>query len=392
MKILFLTYRSFYPQDNGAVVYSLSLLERLRDNNINVDVISFFQKGNQKKVPIDQNFLYVPFKSSFLSMISFRWPLTIKKYYKKEMLKQIIKRTNSQNYDYILIDHLQMSSYISYLKNKIPLILVEHNVESDIWKKYLSTCGFFKKFPVWINYKRMVKAERKAIKQCSYIVCVSEEDKQFFKKINPMVFNITPINKVSNNLHTYLPLTTIVLLFIGSYSWFPNEKAALFLEEKVCPLLESKRVDYILNIVGSNPTKKMIKASNQNRRIKIKGFVNNVEKEYNAANVFINPIFDGGGINIKLLNSLASGIPILSTPFGIRGTQLSNNKNVILFNSEIDCASLILSIYEGKINIDNLSKEEKQYYVNNISNSPELHSLVNVLESNCKTANDQIKK
>ena len=383
MNILFITYRSLFPQDNGAVVASLSYIQRLISSGFGVDVIAFLQDDEQAK-QTSFSATYVPFKSNYLSMLSFRWPLTIKKYYKRDMVSAIKTHLSQKKYDWVFVDHLQTSSYLPMLtKTGIPVILVEHNIEQEIWHKYLKKCNPLIKFPVWINYKRMIKAERKALNSVSAIVSVSPEDKKFIETIAyyKNCFVIDPTSPISEFVHVYHPGQTLKLLFIGSYSWFPNERAALFVENKVCPLLDKRNIDYSFTLVGKGATKEMVSATENNPRIHILGFVDNIDEVYQSNDVFINMIFDGGGINIKLLNSLASGIPVLSSSFGVRGTGLQDKENCLIANSEEECCDILSKVYRGEIDISSFGKKEQVYYYDNIVNSPEFRRLASYLKN-----------
>ena len=55
------------------------------------------------------------------------------------------------------------------------------------------------------------------------------------------------------------------------------------------------------------------------RDIEITGVVNNLDHYYEKANCVIIPIFHSSGIKIKLIEALAYGIPIVSTPVGAIG-------------------------------------------------------------------------
>jgi len=53
-----------------------------------------------------------------------------------------------------------------------------------------------------------------------------------------------------------------------------------------------------------------------------------------ASDMALNPMFEGSGSNIKMLEFMAAGLPIISTPRGIRGIDLEPNIDVIVTEGE----------------------------------------------------------
>ena len=49
-----------------------------------------------------------------------------------------------------------------------------------------------------------------------------------------------------------------------------------------------------------------------------------------AADVALNPMFSGSGTNLKMLEYLAAGVPVVTTPIGARGLELTTGKHAIV--------------------------------------------------------------
>ena len=70
----------------------------------------------------------------------------------------------------------------------------------------------------------------------------------------------------------------------------------------------------------------------RNRNVKLFGQVSNEEldKIIKAADIAICPIQTGSGIQIKMLDYMASGLPIVTTHTGARGLGIDNEKHAII--------------------------------------------------------------
>ncbi|MGB9938731.1 glycosyltransferase [Methanosarcina sp.] len=79
---------------------------------------------------------------------------------------------------------------------------------------------------------------------------------------------------------------------------------------------------------GSNQLYALKKAKN----VIFLGRVSDEEKQalYRAADIALNPMTSGSGTNIKMLDYMAAGLPVISTPVGARGLNLENYENAII--------------------------------------------------------------
>jgi tetratricopeptide (TPR) repeat protein len=104
------------------------------------------------------------------------------------------------------------------------------------------------------------------------------------------------------------------LLLVGNLSYPPNIEAACWLCHSVLPLLGDVRVA----IVGGRPSAE-VRALASDARVTVAPDVEDVTPWYAAAAVAVVPVLRGGGSRIKLIEALAHGRPVVSTPAGAHG-------------------------------------------------------------------------
>jgi glycosyltransferase involved in cell wall biosynthesis len=62
----------------------------------------------------------------------------------------------------------------------------------------------------------------------------------------------------------------------------------------------------------------------------ITGYVkDDYEAHFDLADIALNPMAIGGGTNIKLIDYMARSLPVISTPFGVRGLPDLNSSGII---------------------------------------------------------------
>lgn len=79
--------------------------------------------------------------------------------------------------------------------------------------------------------------------------------------------------------------------------------------------------------------------------IEVEGFVSDVRSAYRRAAVVIAPLVASAGTNIKVLEAMAMGRAVVSTPAGINGLDLSPGKDILLANTAEEMAAAIERLF-----------------------------------------------
>jgi glycosyltransferase involved in cell wall biosynthesis len=174
-------------------------------------------------------------------------------------------------------------------------------------------------------YKKILfYCEKKALIGSDIIIAVSEEDKKRF--ISLYKINKNKIFIVENGFDSLFVLKNKeklkirkelgigyykkIAVFLGSAT-YPNVRAVEYIIKKVAP----KNHKILFMLLGESAIKYK---GNQSNVLKI-GKINQIDKYLAVSDVGLIPVTDGSGSNLKLLNYLKCGLPVLSTNFGVRG-------------------------------------------------------------------------
>ena len=120
------------------------------------------------------------------------------------------------------------------------------------------------------------------------------------------------------------------LLFLGKFSYQPNEAAALILINEIYPVLKQRCPDAQLWLVGRDPTAAMTTAAKTDSDIHITGIVPDVRPYLETASLMIVPLQQGGGTRLKILEAFASHCPVVSTTKGAEGLEAEDNVHLCL--------------------------------------------------------------
>ncbi|MEO6541320.1 MAG: glycosyltransferase [Ferruginibacter sp.] len=144
-----------------------------------------------------------------------------------------------------------------------------------------------------------------------------------------------------------------ILLFNGTLRYKPNLDALDIILEKINPLLLTEsNFKYRIIICGSQlPVQYSGLAAYKEKNIIYAGFVNDIDLYFKGADIFINPVVDGGGIKTKVVEALGHDLSVISTTSGAIGIPIEITEGkleVLPDNDWNEFARLIISHNTGK--------------------------------------------
>lgn len=261
--------------------------------------------------------------------------ISIYEYFNKKFRK--ILNEEAEKSDILIATHPWFFPHIKKIKNKI-LIYDSHNCEYLLKKYDLKKTLAGKILLLFIKH-----IEKTACKKSDIVIACSEENKESFKelyKIKEEKIYVLPnsidaeeikpaTEKERARAKRILGLTNKkTIIFVGTY-YGPNNEALDFVIEKLSRLKE-----YTFLIVGNINLHFQKKYGN--KKIENLKFYGKTDWEklkllYKVSDLAINPMFSGSGINIKMLDYMAAGIPVITTPVGARGIkEVKNNEHMLI--------------------------------------------------------------
>ncbi|HZL57853.1 MAG TPA: glycosyltransferase, partial [Bryobacteraceae bacterium] len=110
---------------------------------------------------------------------------------------------------------------------------------------------------------------------------------------------------------------------------YPNVEAASSFARNIWPRLRDTLPESRLMIVGANPTPQ-VRALRDIAGVTVTGTVPDVRPYYRDALAAIVPLRTGGGTRLKILEAMAAGVPVVSTPLGAEGLAVTSDRDILL--------------------------------------------------------------
>ncbi len=245
--------------------------------------------------------------------------------------------------------HCEWTPYAQTMKSLpgVPWLIMAHNVESLIWQRMAET----ERRPAhrwyirrqWHKYERF---ERWAYSSATTCIAVTADDACLMRER----FGARDVDVVDNGVDTRYfapsdqPRDPKCLLFLGSLDWRPNLDAVSVMLDSIFPEVRATEPQAKLLIVGRNPPKWLIDRARQ-PGVELHASVPDVRPFIARAGILAVPLRIGGGSRLKILEALASGLPVVSTRIGAEGLILDSGRHIeIVDGSETMAEALISAI------------------------------------------------
>lgn len=133
-----------------------------------------------------------------------------------------------------------------------------------------------------------------------------------------------------------------VLLFTGDMGFDPNILAAETLAREVFPAVRRVHPDAELHLVGRSPAPRVLALRAPG--IRVTGAVPDMLPHLQTATVYLAPLTTGAGTRTKLLEALAAGLPIVTTPVGLEGIEAADGEECLLADDSGGLAAAALRL------------------------------------------------
>ena len=333
-----------YPLYSGGQIRTYNLLKSLARKH-EITLFSFIREEEERK--------YLPQLEKYLKKIVLfkrrpAWDLKnillagftpfpfvmIATYMSLSVRKKIAWELKHHNYDLIHAEPFYMTPNIP--KTNIPILLVEQTIEYLVYKKYVDDfkLSFLKAF-MYFDVLKLKFWEEYFWKKATRLVAMSKQDKKIMGRAVPK----KPIDVIANgvDIDFFASLKRKkckqpTVLFVGNFKWLPNKDAAQFLTFKIWPKIKKQVSEAKLWIVGKNPTEKIKSLSNQ-KGVKVEDGIEDIRDAFGNASVLLAPIRNGRGTKYKVLEAMASKLPVVATPLGVEGVEVENGKQALVARS-----------------------------------------------------------
>jgi GT2 family glycosyltransferase/glycosyltransferase involved in cell wall biosynthesis len=275
-------------------------------------------------------------------------------------LRQTVRKWNP---GVVQLEFTQMAQYAADCA-PAKTILVEHDVTLDLYRQLLKQGDDWE---LRRQLERWIPFETAGWRAVDRVVTMSEKDRALILQERlPATQAVCLPNGV--DLERFRPSTRPAdpnrLLFIGSFAHLPNVLAVDFFLREVWPQLQP--LGATLHIIAGSRHQYFLDRYQDRVRmdlkqpgIEVEDFVSDVRPAYERAAVVIAPLLASAGTNIKIMEAMAMGKAIVSTPAGINGLDLEPGVDVIVTSTAVEMGQAIRSLIENPTRRQSIERQAR---------------------------------
>lgn len=368
MNILVVTAVLPYPLHSGGQIRMYNLLKRLSKKH-RITLVSFIRSDKERTLGKELRFCHAVHMvlrgrawqpKYYLRAFFGNYPFLLSTYDNALMRTLITELMANNPYDLVHMEPFYVMP--SLPSHTLPTVVSEHNVEYDVYD------GYVRRFPIpllrpmlsWDVYK-LKKWEQIAWKQATVLTAVSSHDADVMGS-----YLRKPVRVVANGVDlASFPYITrpkrrqFTVLFVGNFRWHPNRDAATTLLDTIWPEITLALPQAKLTIAGVDMPDSMRKRIIAKGGTALSG-APDIAKVYKDADVLVAPHAIAGGTKFKMLEAMASGLPIITSAQGMAGLDAVPDEHYFMASTAAEYVAHIISLVRNPQKTATVTRNARQ--------------------------------
>jgi glycosyltransferase involved in cell wall biosynthesis len=285
------------------------------------------------------------------------YPWYVEKYWSPDLSRQILSIAEQFAPDAVQVEYLQLALLARDLRrwrdnrptSTVRLILNSHELGSlPRDRRADRTANPLAAFAARKEARAWVRLQIDATGWADRTLCVTPEDHALYRGMGGKNLVTVPLGMDLERIGAdWSPGPGHRFLFVGSFNHRPNRLAAEFLVDTMWRDVARALPDSKLILVGRGSRKFLRRRIEETKwadlGIDALGFVDDLTGLFRECHLFIAPLPEGGGIKIKILEAMARGIPVVTTPVGAEGITCQDDDAVVIAPFDNNFATAVLT-------------------------------------------------
>lgn len=291
-----------------------------------------------------------------------------------QVIKQYAGRTSSTDQnettiDLVYLNHLDAALYLPLLTGSASLWLDAHNVVThQIATMRDSESSGVRRLVLALDLPRLRSFERQVLRRVDGVSACSPDDAASLRDLGANNIRVVP-NGV--DVEYFKPGTDHGgkphAVFVGTMDYLPCERAAWNFCKEILPLIRRREPDFQFSVIGRNPSDRLQEFAANDEKVECTGVVPDIRPYLRRASVTVVPLESGSGTRLKILESMAAGVPVVSTTIGAEGLAVEDGVHLHIADAFAEFAEKVLAVHESPENALQMAKSARQLAVGKYS-------------------------
>ena len=372
MRILFLSQRVPYPPNRGDKITTWRLIDRMRRDH-EVRVVAFAHGEADRGAAAQLEAMGIPTEAvphdprlarlRSLPLLLTRRPLTLGVYGSRVLQAAVDRRVGEAD-----VAYAYSSSMGAFLRPHRGLRRVMHfaELDSDKWRQYAERVGPPSRWIYRREWRTLRGFERELAHSFDQNVFCTPLEERIFQREIPGAPSTVLRNGV--DLEYFSPARNEPepghLVFTGVMDYYPNVDACAHFAREVLPGVRARCPGARFTIVGSSPAPEVVRLA-ELPGVRVTGFVEDTRDHLRRAAVAVAPLRIARGIQNKVLEALAMGLPVVGTTAATQGVEGRGGLHYRIADSTEEQIEAVCALLRDPATASGLAREGRRFVEQN---------------------------
>lgn len=307
-------------------------------------------------------------------------PSSMGYFYSARLKRHIAEQLAQTKFDLIFVHCSSVAPYVASVKH-VPKILDFGDMDSQKWLEYAR----YKPFPLsmgyWLEGGKMLRAEKQLARQFDLCTATTRAE---WETLEGFGLNV-PSDWFPNGVDSEYfkpsnePYEPETICFIGRMDYYPNQECMFEFCAKTLPLLQVRRPNLKLLIVGADPIPAVRKLG-ELPGVTVTGSVPDVRPYLHRSALMVAPLNIARGTQNKILEAMAAGVPSVVSRVAAGGVDAVAGEHLLIAQTPEDYAAAIERVLSDPTERARLARAGRERMLSNHAWPNSMRRLDRIIE------------
>jgi sugar transferase (PEP-CTERM/EpsH1 system associated) len=352
MRILMLAHRIPYPPHTGDKTRAFHIARYLARRHDLTLAFLVDERADLDGLPalrdvvpsVEWGLLWKPWSLvKGLTGLAVGGPLTLPYFSSRSLRRRLAGRMADAPYDLIYASSTPTAQYARGLG--VPMVMDFVDVDSDKWRQYSERSAPPLNWLYRTEGRRLQAAEAAIARWAGLCLLATASEESLLRSFAPWAQTAVVPNGI--DLDYYRPIerasAPAAVIFTGAMDYLPNIDAVRYFCDDILPRVRGEVPDTRFYIVGMNPSADVQRLASI-PGVTVTGTVPDVRPFYARASVCVAPLRMGRGVQNKVLQAMAMGLPVVASSVAQRGLEAKAGTHLHVEDDPVAFASRVVAL------------------------------------------------